>query len=365
LLQDRFKFWGGWAILWSGCSPSLKHFVTFNRIIDVKKFLYIALSLSISISASAQVIKLRGEWKFRIGDKSMWANVKYDDTDWEEIRVPAAWEDEGFNGYDGFAWYRKKFDGHKLSKEETYYLNLGYIDDCDEVYVNGKLVGVSGSMPPKFKTAYQSERRYSLPSEVIDFDGENTIAVRVFDVIHGGGIIDGDLGIYRSPKSRMLADLSGLWQFAKTRNEKPLDASAEWSKVMVPSAWEHQGYYKYDGYAWYRKTFTLPANFSEKDEEIVLMLGKIDDFDKTYLNGKLIGQTNDGEDYGDSRSFERMRVYTIPNGLLKKDAVNVIEVLVEDMGNTGGIYEGPIGITTRTAYQRYFKNNSESFWKYE
>ncbi len=332
----------------------------------MKKFLYLFIALTISISASTQVIKLGGEWKFRVGDKMTWSNAKYDDSDWDQIKVPSNWEDEGFNGYDGFAWYRQKFDGTKLLKEESYYLNLGNIDDCDEVYVNGKLVGVSGSMPPKFKTAYQTERRYLLTNDVIDFQGENLIAVRIFDATGGGGIVEGDIGIYRSPKSRMIIDLAGLWQFAKTRNEKPLDASAEWTKMMVPSAWEHQGYYKYDGYAWYRKTFTLPANFLEKDEEIVLMLGKIDDFDKTYLNGKLIGKTNDGEDYGASRSFEKMRAYTIPEGLLKKDAANVIEILVEDMGNTGGIYEGPIGITTRTAYQRYFKNyNADSFWKYE
>lgn len=331
----------------------------------MKKISLILLLSVFTFSSFAQVIKLRGEWKFRIGDKSMWSNPKYDDSDWDNIIAPAAWEEEGFNGYDGFAWYRKKFDGTNLEKGESYYLNLGYIDDCDEVYVNGTLIGVSGTMPPKFKTAFNSERKYTLPSEVINFAGDNIIAVRVFDVTLGGGIIDGDLGIYRSAKNRMLVDLSGLWQFAKTRNEKPLDGDAEWTKMMVPSAWEHQGYYRYDGYAWYRKTFTLPANFSEKDEEIVLMLGKIDDFDKTYLNGKLIGKTNDGEDYGESRSFEKRRVYTIPDGLLKKGSANVIEVLVEDMGNVGGIYEGPIGITTRTAYQRYFKNSEPSLWRNE
>jgi len=312
-------------------------------------------------SAIAQQIDLEGKWKFHIGDKSTWADPEFDDESWETIQVPSAWEDEGFNGYDGFAWYRKKFDGTKLSKEDSYYLNLGYIDDCDEVYVNGKLIGVSGSMPPKFKTAYQSERKYAIPNDILHFNSTNVIAIRVFDVTLGGGIIDGDIGIYRSPKSKMLVDLSGIWQFAKTRNEKPLDAEAEWAKIMVPSAWEHQGYYKYDGFAWYRRTFVMPANFNEKDEDIVVIIGKIDDFDKTYINGKLVGETNDGEDFGWSRSFEKKRVYKIPNGLLKKNGTNVIEVLVEDMGNVGGIYEGPVGITTRTAYERYFKNTS--FWR--
>jgi hypothetical protein len=328
-------------------------------------FILCLLLLSI-VNVKGQAIRLNGSWKFRVGDKSTWATSSYVDTDWEDIRVPSAWEEEGFNGYDGFAWYRKKFDGKKLSKEETYYLNLGYIDDCDEVYLNGKLIGASGSMPPKFKTAYQSERKYTIDNEVLNFNGDNLIAIRVFDVTQGGGIIDGELGVYRAPKSRMLIDLAGLWQFTTTRNEKPLGTDAQWTKIMVPSAWEHQGYFKYDGYGWYRKTFTVPTTFSDKDEEIVLVLGKIDDFDKTYLNGKLIGETNDGREYGRSGSYDRTRVYTIPDGLLKKGVTNVIEVLVDDMGNVGGIYEGPIGITTRSAYQRYFKNSLESFfWKYE
>jgi Beta-galactosidase jelly roll domain len=331
-----------------------------------KSFLFLVAYLFANALGFGQSIKLNGSWKFHIGDKPIWSSTDFDDSSWESISAPAAWEDEGFNGYDGFAWYRKKFDGKKLSKEENYHLNLGYIDDCDEVYINGKLIGVSGSMPPKFKTAWQNERKYSITNDVINFNGENTIAIRVFDVTQGGGIVDGNIGIYKSPKSKMLVDLSGLWQFIVTRNEKPLGVDAEWSKIMVPSAWEHQGYYKYDGYAWYRKTFSLPANFNDTDEDIVLLLGKIDDFDKTYLNGKLIGKTKDGEEFGASESFDKLRVYTIPTGSLKKDAPNMIEVFVEDMGNIGGIYEGPIGITTRTAYQRYFKNGSGSnFWKNE
>ncbi|MFM8742138.1 MAG: beta galactosidase jelly roll domain-containing protein [Cytophagales bacterium] len=324
------------------------------------KRIFIPLFFCLLQNCFSQAIGLEGNWKFHIGDKSAWSDPLFDDDSWETIQVPSPWEDEGFNGYDGFAWYRKKFDGSKLSKENTYYLNMGYIDDCDEVFINGQLIGVSGTMPPKFKTAYQTERKYSIPNEVLRFNSTNVIAIRVFDVTLGGGIIDGDIGIYKSPKSKMILDLSGIWQFAKTSNQKALEADAEWNKIMVPSAWEHQGYHKYDGYAWYRRTFSLPADFSEKDDEIVLIVGKIDDFDKTYVNGKLVGQTNDGEGYGWSRSYEKLRVYKIPDGLLKKNAANVIEVLVKDMGNVGGIYEGPVGISTRTAYERYFKNTS--FW---
>jgi hypothetical protein len=305
----------------------------------------------------AQVINLNGNWKFHIGDKSTWAHTNYDDSGWENIHAPSPWEDEGFNGYDGFAWYRKKFDGKRLIKEESYSLNLGYIDDCDEVFLNGVLIGLSGSMPPKFKTAYNSERIYSLPNELINFVGENTIAIRVFDVTQGGGIVDGRLGIHRAPKSRMIVDLHGLWYFHLSEDDEPIKTtdSKVWEKIMVPSPWEHQGFPRYDGFAWYRRSFTIEDKYINADEDLVLLLGKIDDFDKTYLNGKLIGSTNDRRTYGSSSSYSQDRVYKIPNNLLKKGATNIIEVQVEDMGNVGGIYEGAIGITTRTAYERYFR----------
>jgi hypothetical protein len=321
----------------------------------LKYILVASIAFLFSFSTSlAQVIDLKGSWRFNIGDDPAYAATAYNDSRWKFIKVPSTWEDQGFHGYDGFAWYRVKFDGLKLDNSEIYYLNLGYIDDADEVYLNGQLIGFSGQFPPKFKTAYNNERRYVLPAPLINFKGTNTIAIRVFDAMHGGGIVDGSVGIFgMNEGQKILIDLQGLWSFAKSNHGERIENENEWDNIMVPGEWEHQGFSKYDGFAWYKRSFTLPANFTKQD--VVIMLGKIDDFDKTYLNGKLIGSTSDFRDYGDSHSYERERVYDIPQQLLKRNGTNIIEVLVEDMGNIGGIYEGPIGITTKSNYDRYFK----------
>lgn len=301
------------------------------------------------------MIRLEGSWKFHVGDQASWSSPNFNDSKWEYIHVPSRWEDEGFNGYDGFAWYRRKFEGKTLDKNESYTLGLGFIDDCDEVYLNGKLIGFSGSMPPKFKTAYNNERRYAIPNDAINFDGDNVIAVRVFDGMHEGGIMDGEIGIFTwADNSKMLIELQGVWSFATTDDGKPIKNQSDWENIMVPAPWEHQGYRNYDGYAWYKKTFTIPAKMDTKD--LVLILGKIDDFDKTYVNGVLVGTTSDHRSFGSSFSFEKQRVYPIPEIILKKNGVNTIEVFVEDMGNIGGIYEGKIGITTRSKYEKYFRD---------
>jgi hypothetical protein len=111
---------------------------------------------------------------------------------------------------------------------------------------------------------------------------------------------------------------------------------------------------KIDGFVFYKKKFNIPANFTK--QPLVLMLGKIDDFDRVYFNGKFIGSTNDRKPFGSSHSYEENRVYGIPAELIKYNGPNTIEVLVEDTGNFGGIYEGIIGITTRSTFEKFFND---------
>ena len=184
---------------------------------------------------------------------------------------------------------------------------------------------------------------------------ENTIAVRVFDAEGSGGIVDGELGIYRVESfSPMLVDLQGLWSFTLSKDGSVVKDDRTWDKIMVPMHWEKQGYRRYDGFAWYRNTFELPENYG--NEVLVLMLGKIDDFDEVYINGELIGATNDHRRYGRSTSYDKFRAYDIPRHVLRPPGkINSIEVLVHDIGNFGGIYKGPVGITTKSKYYRYYR----------
>lgn len=306
-----------------------------------------------ALNAQDKVVNLRGDWKFSIGDRSSWAAKDYDDSKWETVRAPDTWEDQGFYGYDGFAWYRKSFDGRSLSKNENHYLYLGYIDDADEVYLNGHLIGYSGSFPPKFRTAYQAERQYHIPPEYINYTGENVIAVRVFDVTREGGIIRGSIGIYQlSRNSAFIVDLQGVWDFKLGIHQEGSKKSTEsWDKIMVPIQWEAQGFKHYDGFATYSRSFNFPSQASTDD--LVVILGKIDDFDETYFNGVRIGQTRDDRRYGRSTSYEEMRIYRVPAELVQVGKMNTITILVEDMGNVGGIYKGPVGLTTKTRFYRY------------
>lgn len=306
-------------------------------------------------------INLSTHWNFNIGDNEKWASQNYNDSNWEKIKVPSDWENDGFHGYDGYAWYRIHFDGTLLNKNQTHFLILGFIDDIDETYLNGHMIGRSGSFPPRYRTAYNSNRRYHIPNEAINFNGDNVIAVRVFDEHLSGGIVSGRPGIYASEGSEeLLQDLYGTWKFKKYNDRSYSQINIDddhWEDILVPSYWDNQGYRSYDGTAWYRKQFNL--NFKpEVGKTYYLLLGKIDDFDITYLNGKEIGRTDDGKDFGDSQSYRQLRMYEIPKGLLNMTGENVIAVKVHDFGGEGGIYKGPIGIIEQESVTRILRRNN-------
>jgi hypothetical protein len=316
------------------------------------------------------LVDLEGRWKFSIGDDENYAQITYLDSDWEEIFVPSSWEDQGYHGYNGYAWYRKSFQIPRKIKGGIVYLSLGYIDDVDEVYLNGYLVGFTGSFPPEYETAYNSYRRYPVPANLLKENADNIIAVRVYDSQLVGGIIHGDIGIYAEKELfEIEVDLSGKWKFEtgdnKDWNKKDFD-DTDWDEIIVPSRWETQGYRNYDGVAWYRKKFIIPNNLL--NEKLVVVLGKIDDIDEAYLNGKLIGSTGKiKEDPWESNfgpEWQEFRGYYVLKDLLKSGE-NVLAVRVFDAFKDGGIYEGPIGIVKQEDYVKYWKkakSKKKSIW---
>jgi sialate O-acetylesterase len=307
------------------------------------------------------ILNLKGNWKFSIGDDTSWAAPDFNDTKWEFINVPSSWENEGFHGYDGYAWYRKKFVIDEDNLKKGIYLHLGQVDDVDEVYLNGKKIGLSGSFLPDFNTAYATFRRYYVPAEYLVTNKENCIAVRVYDSQLEGGIISGNIGLYtkKSPVPDVI--LEGNWKFNVGDNviwkENNFDDS-DWSNLIVPGFWEIQGFSNYDGFAWYRKEFILPEYLSDK--KLVLLLGKVDDFDETFINGVKVGSTGTISDdpYRQylGETYREQRIYHIPKGILKQGK-NIIAVRIFDGFIDGGIYEGPIGIIDQDNFNRYMKGN--------
>ncbi len=133
-------------------------------------------------------ISLAGEWKFQ-QDKTVktgraaangWEKPDFDDAAWKTLRAPGAWEVQGYPGYNGIGWYRQRVFIPSEWKGSPLWLRLGMPDDGGETYFNGKSLGLTA----KFGTIIT----HRLPPELVKWDAENVIAVRIWDWYQNGGL---------------------------------------------------------------------------------------------------------------------------------------------------------------------------------
>jgi S-formylglutathione hydrolase FrmB len=147
-------------------------------------------------------------------------------------------------------------------------------------------------------------------------------------------------------------DLAGDgWKFTTGDDpawSDPAFTDGAWRDWTVPDNWgAHTDLSSYDGFAWYRKTFTLPERpAGVTDSAVVAALGKIDDADQAFLNGSEIGRTGGFPPSFDS-TWEVPREYYPADGLLRWGGTNVLAVRVYDGTGGGGFYQGPVGLFSK------------------
>nr|WP_320118973.1 sialate O-acetylesterase [uncultured Marinifilum sp.] len=135
-------------------------------------------------------------------DRSVIASPDFDDSNWQYTRVPETFKYKGLEDFDGLVWFRKKVEvpnGVLINK-----INIGYVDDSDEVYINGHFIG-------GIEDGYGVPRSYNIPEHVMKA-GMNTIAVRVRDIGGGGGLY-GDKAQYNLSGNGITIDISGKWKY--------------------------------------------------------------------------------------------------------------------------------------------------------
>lgn len=174
----------------------------------MRKLLLLALLAVGFLSVRAQDVSLTKGWKLAVGDSAQWASPTYNDQHWQVVNVAQSWEQEGHPGYDGFGWYRNHVVIPSSLKQNAFLkdslrINLGSVDDNDEVYLNGKLIGRFGGKTGDIKTgSFYGPRTYTIAANnpAILWDKENVLAVRIFDT-------GGDGGIYGTNFSIGMADV--------------------------------------------------------------------------------------------------------------------------------------------------------------
>ncbi|RKY22888.1 MAG: hypothetical protein DRP62_07050, partial [Planctomycetota bacterium] len=136
---------------------------------------------------------LEGKWKFRLdpnntGVQDEWFNEDSNGANWTaEIELGKSWEEQGYSGYDDYAWYKKDIFIPAGWADSNVAIVVGGADDAYALYINGQYVASFGSMSSESTSVANTLtnsliRNYIVPGQLNDF------TFRVFDFWGDGGL---------------------------------------------------------------------------------------------------------------------------------------------------------------------------------
>ena len=246
-------------------------------------------------SQQEPTVKFDTQWKFIPGDNLAYAKANYDDSQWKNIKVGKSWEDQGYSNLDGFAWYRIKIFIPASLKEKSYLkdtleIRLGKIDDFDESFINGKILGINGKVVPadkNFDISYYAknmsywdlERVYKLSvnDPRIKWDAENVFAIRVYDRGGPGGIYSGgqSIGMVKQGEYLTLNYKQVQFKYSNDSITKSLILGNSSSALTLSGKFTITAISKLDGQIAYNKSYEVTLK-PDAEKDINFALSKQD-----------------------------------------------------------------------------------------
>lgn len=162
----------------------------------------------------ANLVRLTGKWKFITDDRPQLARPDYDDSRAPLINVESEWRLQGVD-HRANAWFRLKVGVGEAFRGKDLGFIVPPVSAASEVYFNGKLVGHDG--PPEQQgepaVAYATFRVYQVPANLVNYAGENTLAIRVRQYQGIGGLFGNNyifLGEYTIAYARYITLFFGV-----------------------------------------------------------------------------------------------------------------------------------------------------------
>ncbi len=138
------------------------------------------------------------------GDQPAWAASDFNDSAWKTMELPGYIESNGLQGVDGIIWFRKEINLTTTEAAQHTTLNLAKVNDSDNTYINGTLVGST-------KLQAEKSRVYTIPAGVLK-PGRNLLTVQLEDVGGMGGVY-GNPATLNIQCGDHLIPLSGNWKY--------------------------------------------------------------------------------------------------------------------------------------------------------
>lgn len=208
------------------------------------------------------------------GIKEKWYDPATATSGWKKITMPEMIEHTELGNADGIVWFRKDFELESTLAGKPATINFGAIDDNDETYINGMLVGKTNN--------YAANRNYMIGEGVLKA-GKNTIVVKVTDTGGGGGFSGTAKDLYLATGSEQVS-LAGAWMYKGAVVSTQYDV-----KDTGPNSFPSQLYnamvaplipYAIKGAIWYQGE----SNTHEADAYRVLFPAMINDWRNKWHN---------------------------------------------------------------------------------
>ncbi len=173
---------------------------------------------------------------------------------WQPISVPGRWESQSatdgsqpWKSLDGYAWYWTLVPIPADWPTGDAQLSLGSIDDADQTFWNGNLVGTTGAMQKGGASAWNKAREYTVPAAQLTAGEKAILAIRVYDSGGNGGLeVSANQRLSLSCNGHSLA-LKGKWLLhagdlppEKIAEINPGTAAAKQLAAMQNMLGEHQ-----------------------------------------------------------------------------------------------------------------------------
>lgn len=130
--------------------------------------------------------------------------------DWKTTDLPALLGPEGLDQFDGVVYFRRQIDLPDGWAGKPVTLSLGPIDDFDDVWFNGTLVGRTHD-----EGKWNEPRVYQAPGEAVR-SGANVVAIRMLDQSGPGGVFGRPEMMFVQQGDAQVS-LAGAWEYRRGR----------------------------------------------------------------------------------------------------------------------------------------------------
>ncbi|HUA61102.1 MAG TPA: PP2C family protein-serine/threonine phosphatase [Verrucomicrobiae bacterium] len=132
------------------------------------------LMLAAACAAQDQMLSL-DHWRVHDGDNAAWSQPEFDDSAWAASSSPAIAARN--NTYHGVRWYRTSVALPSKLRGAELALGFGWLDECYEVFVEGRLAGRFGRWDKSCSSPTPRNRVFPIPADHAERD-QFHIAVR-------------------------------------------------------------------------------------------------------------------------------------------------------------------------------------------